>query len=322
MKAIRVHQHGDPQVMHLEEVPDPQPAPGVVVIQVRSIGVNPVDTYIRAGGQGYKAQLPYTPGFDAAGVVEVVGPGVTRVTPGDRVYTSGTMTGAYAQKTACREAQVHPLPPGLTFAQGAAIGVPYATAYRALFQRAHAAPGESVLVHGASGGVGVAAVQLARAAGLTVIATASSEQGRRLALAQGAHHALDHRDPDHLQQAFALTRSHGLDVVLEMLANVNLGNDLTALAPWGRVVVIGSRGPVEINPRDTMGRNASILGMSLLTVPDHEMLAIHAALFAGLENRSLRPVVRCEFPLSQAPEAHRTVMLSGALGKIVLNPDE
>ena len=136
MKAIRVHEFGGPEVMQLEEVPDLTPAAGEVFVRVRAIGVNPVDSYIRSGQYPAKPPLPFTPGSDAAGVVDSVGKVVTRVRPGDSVYVAGTMSGAYAQQALCSESQVHRLPSHITFEQGAAVGIPYATAFRALFQRA------------------------------------------------------------------------------------------------------------------------------------------------------------------------------------------
>jgi len=320
MKAIRVHEVGDPEVMRLEEVPDLQPGTGQVVVRVKAAGVNPVDTYIRSGLYPRKPALPYTPGNDAGGVVESIGTGVTRVAVGDRVYVAGTISGAYAEQALCNEFQVHPLPQRVSFAQGAAIQVPYATAYRALFQLARATPGESVLVHGASGGVGVAAVQLARAAGLTVIGTGGTERGRGLVAEQGAHHVLDHHAAGYLEQVLTLTGGRGVDVVLEMLANVNLGKDLKVLAQGGRVVVIGSRGTVEIDPRDTMSRDAVIMGMSLFNISAHDSARVHAALGVGLENGALCPIVGQEMPLVDAPRAHRAVMEPGAYGKIVLIP--
>jgi NADPH2:quinone reductase len=176
------------------------------------------------------------------------------------------------------------------------------------------------LIHGASGGVGIASVQIARAAGLTVIGTAGSDKGLALVREQGAHHVLDHRAPGYLDQIVALTEGRGVDVILEMLANVNLGKDLTVLAQGGRVVVIGSRGTVEINPREAMARDAAILGMTLFNTSEQDAASIHAALVAGLENGTLRPIVGRELPLAEAPQAHRAVMESGAYGKIVLIP--
>lgn len=320
MNAIRIHQFGAPEVMRPEKVSDLRPGPGQVVVRVKAAGVNPVDTYIRSGMYARKPALPYTPGADGAGTIESLGEGVTRVAVGDRVYTAGTITGSYAEQALCHESQVHPLPKPISFGQGAAVNVPYATAYRAFFQIAHALPGEWVLVHGASGGVGVAALQLARAAGMTIIGTAGTEKGRKLVAAQGAHHVVDHHAPDYLKRILDLTGGRGVDVILEMLANVNLGKDLGVLAQRGRAVVIGSRGTVEIDPRDTMSRDASILGMSLFNVPDRERASIHAALVAGLENGTLRPVVGQEIPLADAPRAHHAVMEPGAYGKIVLIP--
>ena len=320
MKAIRVHEFGDPHVMRLEEVPDPKPGPGQVVVRVYAAGVNPVETYIRAGVYSREAPLPYTPGTDAGGVVEAIGDGVRRVTVGDRVYTGGTITGTYAERALCAEGQVHRMPDRISYEQGAAIYIPYATAYRALFQRAGARPGETVLVHGASGGVGIAAVQIARAAGLTVIGTAGTQKGCQLVAEQGAHDVLNHRTADYLAEIHRLSAGQGVDVILEMLANVNLGKDLGVLARQGRVVVIGSRGPVEIDPRDTMARDASILGMLLFNVSDQDAQSIHAALYAGFENGTLRPVIGRELPLVEAPQAHQALMEGSAHGKIVLKP--
>ena len=319
MKAVRVHQFGEPDVLKLEEVPDPKPGQGQVLVRVKAAGVNPVETYIRAGRYGNR-QFPFTPGADAGGTVEGVGEGVTQFRPGDRVYTAGSVTGTYAQLALANLSQVHRLPDNVSFAQGAALGVPYATAYYALFLRAGAKAGETVLVNGASGGVGTAAVQLARAAGLTVIGTGGTENGRKLVAEQGAHHVLDHRANDYLRQVMDLSGNRGVDLILEMLANVNLAKDLGVLAKFGRVVVVGSRGRIDIDPRDTMGRNASILGMTLMNATEADLKQIHSALIAGLENGTLRPIIGKEIPLAEAARAHREVLEPGSYGKIVLVP--
>src|SRR5271156_6957970 len=180
MKAIQVHEFGGPEVLKLEEISTPKPAAGQVLVRVHGAGVNPYDTYMRAGTYAVKPPLPYTPGSDGAGVIEAVGPGVTKVHTGDRVYMAKTVTGAYAEYALALESQVHPLPAKVTFAQGAGVWVPYGTAYHALYHSAKAQASETVLVHGASGGVGIAAVQLARALGLTVFGTASTQKGRDL----------------------------------------------------------------------------------------------------------------------------------------------
>jgi NADPH2:quinone reductase len=320
MQAIRVHEFGAPEVMRLEEIRDPDPGPGQVVVKLAAVGVNPVDTYIRSGQYRPDLKLPYTPGIDGAGVISAIGPEVKHRRIGDRVYVAWSLSGTYAEQVLCKEFQTHALPEGISFAQGAAIGVPYGAAYRALFQRGHALPGETVLVHGASGGVGIAAIQLARAAGLRVIGTAGSEQGQKLVLAQGAHHALNHHDPGYLDHLQEMTCCQGVDIILEMLANVNLGHDLKIVAKGGRVVVIGSRGTVEIDPRDTIGQETAILGMTLYNATDKELAVMHAAFAAGLANGTLRPVVSRELPLAEAPAAHHAVLEASTFGKIVLTP--
>jgi NADPH2:quinone reductase len=317
MQAIRVHRFGGPEELRLDEVPVPVPGPGELLIRVHAVGVNPVEGYQRSGAYARLPPLPFTPGTDAAGEVQAVGEGVSRFHPGDRVYTDHRARGAYAELLVCPEEHAHPLPVRVSFAQGAALGVPYATAHRGLFARGGARAGETLLVHGATGGVGLAAVQLARAAGLTVIGTGGSEEGREEARRQGAHHVLDHREPDHLKAIGELT-ANGVELVLEMLAHVNLGSDLEILAPGGRVVVIGSRGTVQIDPRNLMSRDADIRGVLLFNTPAPEVAAIHAALHAGLENGTLSPVIAAEIPFSAAPRAHELLAESGRPGKIVL----
>ena len=155
------------------------------------------------------------------------------------------------------------------------MGIPYATAYRGIFHRGDMRSGETLLVHGASGGVGTAAVQLAHGAGIKVFGTAGSPEGRELVRKLGADLAFDHHDADYRQAIMEATEARGVDCILEMLANVNLGADLQLLAPRGRVVVIGSRGSVEINPRDAMMRDADIRGMILANAPREELGAIY-----------------------------------------------
>jgi NADPH2:quinone reductase len=319
MKAIVVRAFGEPDVMKLEDVPDPSAAPGQIVVRVHAVGVNPVDAYIRTGTYARKPSLPYTPGTDIAGIVERVGTNVTRVAVGDRVYAHAAVGGC-AERALCDDWQAHPLPERVSFAQGAALGVPYGTAWRALFIKARGKAGDVVLVHGASGGVGTAAVQMARAHGLVVIGTAGTPEGLTLVAAQGAHHVLNHREPDYLRQVMTLTDGRGADVVLEMLANVNLDRDLEVLAFGGRVVVIGNRGRVEIDPRKAMGKDGSIIGMTLFNTTRAEFHEIHAGLGAGLENGTLVPVIGKEMPLAEAARAHVEVMQPGAFGKIVLVP--
>jgi len=319
MKAIVIREFGAPSVMKVEDLADPVPGAGQVLIRVGAAGVNPVDTYIRSGVYARKPALPHTPGMDIGGTVAAVGAGVTSVKPGDRVYAF-LVTGGYAQLTLAEEWQVRVLPPLTSLEQGAALGVPYATAWLALFRRAAVRPGETVLVHGASGGVGLATVQLARAHGLHVIGTAGTDAGLAAVREAGAHAVLNHRTPDYTDQVPSLSGSSGLNVVVEMLANVNLDRDLDLIGARGRIVVVGNRGRVEIDPRKTMAKDACITGVMLFNASRDELREAHAAIVGGLESGALKPVIGKELPLNEAPQAHEAVMQPGALGKIVLKP--
>jgi NADPH2:quinone reductase len=320
MKAIRVHQFGGPEVLKLDEIPTPKPEAGQVLVHIRAAGVNPYDTYMRNGTYPIKPPLPYTPGSDAAGTIEAVGSGVKKVKPGDRVYTAQTVTGAYSEFALALEDQVHRLPPNTSFEQGAGIWVPYGTAYHALHHFAKARAGETVLVHGASGGVGTAALQIARAMGLTVFGTAGTDKGLDLVKREGAQQTFHHGKAGYHEEILKATGGRGVDVILEMLANVNLGGDLKLLALQGRVVVIGSRGDATVTPRDLMMRRATVHAFTLWAAQPAEVAEIHAALIAGLENATLKPVVGRQIPLAEAARAHKEVMESGAIGKIILVP--
>lgn len=324
MQAILARAFGGPEVLKLEEVADPTAGPTQVRVRVHAVGVNPYDTYMRTGAYAIKPDLPYTPGADAAGVIDQVGSSVTGVRIRDRVYVSGTAQGkahgAYAQFVVCDLHQVHRLPDRISFAQGAGLFVPYVTAWRALFGRANTRAGDVVLIHGASGGVGVAATQFAVGAGARVIGTAGTEEGLAVVKAQGAHHAINHRTPGYLEAITKAADGRGPDVILEMLANVNLDHDLTVIAPGGRIAVIGNRGRVEIDARKIMTKDVSVFGLALWGIPAEEVRRAHAAIVAGLESGALKPVVGTELPLKDAAIAHQRVMEPGARGKIVLIP--
>jgi NADPH2:quinone reductase len=318
MKAIRVYEFGGPEVLKLEEVATPKPGAGEVLVRVHATGVNPYDTYMRAGTYAVKPPLPYTPGSDGAGVVEAVGDRVKKVKRGDRVYTAKTLTGAYAEYAVALEEQVHPLPAKIDFKEGAGVWVPYGTAYHALYHAAKAHAAETVLVHGASGGVGTAALQIAHAMGLKVLGTAGTPKGLEVAKREGAHQVFDHRKAGYQEEILQATDNRGVDIILEMLANVNLSNDTKLLANNGRVIVIGSRGEVTINPRELMAHRASIRGFTLWGITAAEEADIHAGLFAGLESGTLRPVVGKVLPLAEAARAHKEILEPGSAGKIVL----
>lgn len=322
MKAILVREFGGPEVLKLEEIPDPKPREGQVLVRVCAAGVNPVDTYIRSGQYAIKPDLPYVPGMDGAGVIESVEEGVVDLKPGDRVWlsqtVSGRLQGMYAEKAVCEARHVHPLPDDLTFAQGAAVNVAYVTAYRALFDRAGLKAGETVLIHGATGGVGLAAVQLAVAHGAIVLGTGGTEAGRSLILNQKAAYVFDHYEPGYEKKILEATGGKGVDVIIEMLANVNLDRDLGLVGRSGRVVVVGSRGRIQIDPRQTMAKESVITGLNYWSGGDEGVMRAIAAVTAGLKDGSLKPVVGPEFPLADAAQAHQKVLQTGALGKVVL----
>lgn len=320
MRAVRVLEFGGPDVLKLQSnVAVPNPEDYQVLIKVHACGVNPVDTYIRAGVYARKPTLPYTPGSDVAGVIEATGKGVTKFKTGDRVFTCKTITGGYAEYTIASADEVFHLPEKLSFKQGAAISVPYFTAYRALLYKAGARPGESVLVHGASGGVGIAACQIARAYGLKVLGTAGSQDGLDLVLENGAHEVFNHKEENYINKIKESTGEQGVNVIIEMLSNVNLSNDLKLLSQGGRVIIVGCRGSIEINPRDTMAKETNIIGVSLFSQTKAERDESAAALFAGMESGWLKPVTGPEYPLEKAYQAHEDIINSkGALGKMVL----
>lgn len=318
MKAIIVKEFGTPEVLKIEETADLKAFGTQVLVRVKAAGVNPVDTYIRSGQYANKPELPFTPGKDAAGVVEQTGERVTGFNVGDRVYTAGSITGTYAEFALCEEDQVQKLPPNISYEQGAGVFVPYATAYRALFQKASAQKGETVLIHGASGGVGIAAVQWAKNAGLKIIGTASSEEGKNLVSEQGADAVFDHSQKNYLREINDFTGGKGVDIILEMLANENLTKDFEVLAMFGRITIIGSRGSIDFDPRLTMGKDAVICGMSLFNASSGDMNEIYTNIHNGLSEGFLNPIVGKTFDLEEANQAHHEVIEAKAFGKIVL----
>jgi NADPH2:quinone reductase len=320
MRAIRVTNFGEPDVMRVADVPTPLIGVGDLLVRIHAAGINPVDTYIRSGTYARKPPLPYTPGIDGAGVVETIGAAVTRFVPGDRVYLSGSKSGTYAEFACCTEEDAHLLPPALTFEQGAALGIPFGTAYFALFVRGAAREQETVLIHGASGGVGSACVQLAHAAEMKVLGTAGPARGLELVQRLGADAVFNHGDPGYLEAIASATRGHGVDLIIEMLANRNLAHDLQLLAQSGRIVIVGNRGSIEINPREIMSRNADIRGVMLFATEANALQQIHADLRALIERGVVHPVIAHSFPLEEAPLAHQRIMAGGAEGKIVLIP--
>ena len=320
MKAIVVREFGEPEVMKLEDVPTPEPSGTQVLVRLKAAGVNPVDTYLRTGIHAHAPKLPYTPGKDAAGLVESVGEAVTTFKPGDRVYTADSLTGTYAEFSLSDEKQLGVLPDNVGFEEGAGIWTPYATSFRALFQKAEGKAGETVLIHGASGGVGIAAVQWAKNAGLTVIGTASSDDGKKLVADQGADAVFDHTDEDHFGDIREYTGGKGVGVIVEMLANMNLERDFETLSMFGRIVVVGNRGSLQFTPRQAMTKDATIYGMSLFNSSQADREQMHSAIFDGLQKGFLKPCIRFSVSLGDAARAHHEIIERKGFGKIVLVP--
>ncbi|WP_289139365.1 NADPH:quinone reductase [uncultured Brevibacillus sp.] len=324
MKAIQIVEFGGPEVLKCAEVSEPNPGASEVRVKLFAAGVNPNETYIRTGTYSfYIPELPYTPGFDGAGIVDAIGEGVTHLNVGDRVFVAALLakrnTGTYAQKVVCDANAVHRLPESISYEKGASLGIPALTAYRALFHRAKIKPGENVLIHGASGGVGLLAVQMAKGFGATVMGTASTDEGKALVKASGAAHVLDHITEDSIDKIKSLTNDRGPDVIIEFLANVNLETDLKLIAPYGRIVVVGNRGSIEINPRLAMMKEADILGLALWNaLPDEYQESLYA-IEAFLESGILHPVIGDVLALENAEKAHEQIINNKASGKIVLS---
>lgn len=326
MKAIQMSRFGGPEVLEYTEVDEPIPATSEVRVRLFAAGINPNEAYIRTGTYSfYTPELPYTPGFDGAGVVDAVGEGVKHLKIGDRVFVAALLakrnTGTYAQKVVSDANAVHRLPESISYQQGASLGIPALTAYRALFHRAKIKSGETVLIHGASGGVGLLAVQMAKGIGATVIGTASIEEGKSLVKASGATHVLEHITEGSIDKIISLTNGKGPEVIIEFLANMNLGTDLKMIAPYGRIVVVGNRGSLEINPRLAMMKEADILGMALWNAsPDEYNASLHAV-EAFLESGMLHPEVGDELTLEEAEKAHAQILNKKARGKMILSID-
>lgn len=342
-RAILVSEYGQADRLVLAEKETPLPGPGQVQIRVEAAGVNPSDTYKVLGPAGPYGPsgtntpwlipaLPYTPGGDGAGVVSALGDGVTEFAVGDRVYLMTPLvpksftSGTFAEFTTCDVSQVFPLPDRISFTQGAAIGVPAATAYRALWQRGQLQPTESLFVHGASGGVGLAAVQMAAAAGCFVVGSAGSAAGMEAVQMAGANCVVNHKAEDYLFAAKAALPegSAGFDVVLENFAHINLLPDLGVMGKNGRLLIVGSRPQsVGLNPRLTMPNELDIRGVFLPMCSAEEVKEIHAELFKLMEADTLVPVVGLQFGLQDASKSHVEVMrptAGGAVGKIVVCP--
>jgi NADPH2:quinone reductase len=316
MKAMQINAYGPASDLSLVDTDKPSINADQILVQVGAAGVNPVDTYLRSGTNNYSTTFPHTPGLDGAGTIVELGKQVLGFKVGQRVYFSRNLSGSSAEYAVCATTHTFPLADSLSFEEGACLGIPYTTAHRALFGRANGKAGDKVLVHGATGAVGIATVQLALAAGMEVVASAGTTAGAELLRAQGVVTVIMHTENDHLAPFQSL--DNGFDVIIEMLANQNLDQDLKALAFGGCVAVIGNRGTVEINPRDLMARDASVIGVALANIKPNELALIAKSLLPLFEKGVLKPVVRHAYELGELAQAHEDVLKSGALGNLVV----
>ena len=321
MRAQIAHRLGDPSVLSFDEIDTPVPGPGQVLIDVRAAGVNFPDGLIVAGTYQTRPELPFTPGSEVAGVVAGTGAGVTAVRVGTRVLAF-TGLGGYAEQVLVAADMVFPIPDAMSYPDAAGFPVAYGTSFHALVDRAHVGPGETVLVLGASGGVGLTAVEIAKALGARVIAAASSEQKRRLCLEHGADDVIDYSAGD-LQDQLRTLAPRGVDVVYDPVGGEHAQTAVRSLAWGGRYLTIGyASGDI---PKVGMNR-LLVCGGSLLGVlwgawarrnPESNARNM-ARMFDWHAQGLLRPHIHAVHPLADAATALEVVMERGALGKVIL----
>ncbi|KAL1130898.1 hypothetical protein AAG570_012139 [Ranatra chinensis] len=262
-------------------------------------------------------KLPAVLGKEASGIIEEVGSDVNKLKVGDRVVCCLPWNGGYAEYVTCDEKDVFILPEKLTFPQGAALYVAYFTAYRALVTMGKIKKGESLLVHGASGAVGIAAVQIAKAKGLMVVGTAGSDEGRQIVKSVGADFVVNHKDRKSCLELYS-SKSSGFDIILETCAHINLEKDLLLLNQKGRIAVVGSRGPIEINPRSLIYTEGNIFGVKLIGITEDDFKESVEAITKGIEEGWVNPIVAKEYKMQYASRAHEELINNtGARGKIV-----
>jgi NADPH2:quinone reductase len=318
MRAVRVKEFGGPENLLIEEVPLPVPGDGEVLVKVEAAGVNPIDTYIRSGQRSDLPTLPFTPGIDGAGLIVKAGPHVNAVKEGERVFISGSKSGTYAEYALCAVRDVYPLTMNFAWSEGAAIGVPYRTAYYALHIATRAKGGETLFIHGGSGSVGIAAIQIAKTLGLAVVASAGSASGMQLAKKHGALRTVNHNEKGYIETALGFTANRGFDIILEMSAHTNLNADIQLLSNGGKVIVIGSRGGIDINARDLMQKNGTLRGMSIMQMSTSEHREIASGLNALVQLGIVQPPLGALIPMKDVADAHRKVLENGKEGKLVL----
>lgn len=326
MRAIVISEPGDPDVLQLNEVPDPVAGPGEVLIDVASAGLNRADLMQRLGLYPPPPGAPPYPGLECSGRIARLGPGTGGTGGlglGDQVCAL-LAGGGYAEKVAVPAGQVLPVPGGVTLTEAAALPEVACTVYANVFQRAGLAPGETLLVHGGASGIGTMAIQLAKALGARVACTAGSEQKLRRCRELGADLAVSYTDEDFVAAVSDLTGGNGADVILDIMGSVYLQRNLTALAPGGRLVVIGfqggSRGELDLSllARKRASVQASTLRARSVAEKAQIVASVREHVWPLIAARRVVPVVDRVLPLAEAPQAHRLMESGAHIGKILL----
>jgi NADPH:quinone reductase len=322
MKAVVFEKLGGPEVLHIAEVPKPEVKPGMVLIKVRAAGINFADTLFRQGQYLIQPQLPDIPGVEAAGEIEAVGPGVTNVRPGQRVAAMGSKM--YAEYALAPASQAIVLPDSLSFEEGAAFPAQVLTAWHLLNTAHKTERGTTVLVHSAAGGVGLAAVQIAKAAGARAIGTVSSDNKISLVKEHGADEVINYSTKDFAEEAKRLTGGRGVDLILDAVGATTLEKGLTCLAPFGHLILYGRAGgtPEPLNLFKLFEKSAKVSAFTLYTVatlPDVQRRGIEESIRLVAEKK-VKIVISKTFPLAQAAEAHRLMESRQSVGKLILKP--
>lgn len=323
MQAIRYHEYGGSDVLTIEDVPEPSPDRDEVKIDVHAAGVNPIDTYIREGDVSPAGGLPHILGADVAGIVVEAGAATEYFQPGDRVFATGlglSSTGSYAEYVTVPEKQPAELPDPISFAEGAGAAMVFATAWRSLVIRGGLSVGDTCLVHGGSGGVGHAAVQIARHAGATVVTTARGGQPTDMVRSLGANVVVDYRDENLLSSIQAATSGSTFDVILESHADSNLEADLEILARGGHIIIIGEDDVVCLPPEVLMTAkvtDADLRFMSIMASPEAQRTILQQVA-PLLADGTFEVKIAETYPLAEAADAHEDLMNGGTLGKRVL----
>jgi NADPH:quinone reductase len=322
LKAVVCEAFGGPETLKLRDVPDPPPpAAGEIQVRIGARGIQYVDVLIIAGKYQFRPDPPFVPGNEAAGVVTAVGDGVTEFRAGDRVMTRHRL-GAWAEIANASAAQCDRIPDGMSIEQAGVFRGAYTTAYHALLQRGRLAAGEWVLVHGAAGGIGMAAIHVARVFGASVIATASTEEKRAACLEEGADHAIDYRG-GFVDQVKALTGGRGVDIVYDPIGDKVAEESLRCLAWGGRLLILGFLGgaPASIRSNYLLIKGIDVVGVRIGGLNEADPAAAIAnmkALTALAAEGRLRPRISHRFRLADAPRALQTLIDRAVIGKAVL----